>query len=52
MENLKTGITDTYRSISGRSEGLFRDNGSKFIALAMPVETEDEVKQIVGSLKK
>lgn len=52
MENLKTCITDTYRSISGRSEGLFRDNGSKFIALAMPVETEDEVKQIVGSLKK
>lgn len=52
MENVKTGIPDTYRSISGPSEGLFRDNGSKFIALAMPVETEEEVKRIVGSLKK
>lgn len=34
------------------SEGLFKDNGSRFIALAYPVETEDEVRQIVSSLKR
>lgn len=52
MEKNGTIIPDTYRSISGTSEGLFKDNGSRFIAKAYPVESEDEVKQIVSSLKK
>lgn len=43
---------DSYKSISGRSQGLFKDNGSRFIALAYPVETESEVREIVGALKK
>ena len=45
-------IRDTYRSIAAPAEGLFKDNGSRFIARAYPVETEEEVKQIVGGLKK
>ena len=45
-------MVDTYKSISAPSEGLFKDNGSRFIALAFPVETEDEVKDIVGRLRK
>lgn len=45
-------ILDTYKSIAAPSEGLFKDNGSRFIALAYPVETEEEVKAIVDSLKK
>lgn len=45
-------VLDTYKSISAPSEGLFKDNGSRFIALAYPVETEDEVKGIVDGLKK
>lgn len=45
-------VKDTYNSINGRSEGLFKDNGSRFIAFAYPVESEDEVKEIVASLKK
>ena len=47
-----TPIQDTYKSISAPSEGLFKDLGSRFIALAWPVETEEEVKAIVDSLKK
>lgn len=43
---------DAYRSIAARSEGLFKDNGSRFIALAYPVETEEEVREIVAGLKK
>lgn len=43
---------DTYKSVSGRSEGLFKDNGSRFIALAYPVETEAEVREIVSSLRR
>ena len=43
---------DSYKSIAAPSEGLFKDNGSRFIALAYPVETEAEVKEIVASLRK
>lgn len=45
-------IKDTYASIAGRSDGLFKDNGSRFIAQAYPVESEEEVKEIVAGLKK
>ena len=45
-------IKDAYKSIAAQSEGLFKDNGSRFIALAFPVETPDQVKSIVDSLKK
>ena len=43
---------DTYNSIGAPSEGLFKDNGSRFIARAYPVETEAEIKEIVAALKK
>ena len=45
-------IKDSYRSIASRSEGLFKDNGSRFIALAYPVETEAGIKEIITSIKK
>ena len=45
-------IQDSYKSIASHAEGLFKDNGSRFIAHAYPVETEDEIKSIVDSLKK
>ena len=52
METPENIIRDSYRSISGPAEGLFKDNGSRFISFTFPVETEDEVKSIVGDLKK
>lgn len=45
-------IRDAYKSIASRAGGLFKDNGSRFIAWAYPVETEEEVKEIVTGLKK
>jgi uncharacterized YigZ family protein len=47
-----TQIQDSYKSIAAESKGLFKDNGSRFIAHAYPVETEEEVKEIVAALKK
>lgn len=43
---------DTYKSIAAPSKGLYKDLGSKFLAFAYPVETEEEVKTIVSGLKK
>lgn len=45
-------IKDSYLSVSAPAEGLFKDNGSRFISLAYPVESEEEVKDIVAELKK
>lgn len=43
---------DTYRTITKTSEGLFKDRGSKFIAKAFPVKTEDDVKECLANLRK
>lgn len=45
-------MSDSYLTISGPSEGLFKDKGSKFIAYAYPVETEDEIKEYLQQIKK
>ena len=50
MDNCQ--IQDSYKSIAAESKGLLKDNGSRFIAHAFPVETEEEVKEIVAALKK
>ena len=43
---------DTYKTIAAKSEGIYKEKGSKFIALAYPVSTENEIKEIVAGLKK
>ncbi len=43
---------DTYLTISGQSEGLYKDKGSKFIALAYPVSSESDIKEILAEVKK
>ena len=43
---------DKYKSIAAPAEGLFKDNGSRFIAFAYPVETEEDVTELVSALKK
>jgi len=43
---------DTYKTISGISEGLFKDKGSKFFSYAYPVNTEEQIRNIVQTIKK
>lgn len=45
-------LEDTYQTISAKSEGLYKEKGSKFIALAYPVTNEDEVKEIQTKLRR
>ncbi len=42
---------DTYLTVEEPSEGVFRDKGSKFIAYAYPFSREDQLKDIMVSLK-
>jgi uncharacterized YigZ family protein len=44
--------SDTYNTIAAPAEGACRDKGSKFLAYAFPVESEQEARQRVASVKK
>ena len=43
---------DTYKTIENKSEGVFKDRGSKFIALAYPIGSENEAKKILADVRK
>lgn len=45
-------FNDSYFTIEKKAEGIFRDRGSKFIGIAFPVATENEIKDILSQLKK
>jgi uncharacterized YigZ family protein len=45
-------MSDSYLTIAAPTEGLFKDKGSKFLAYAYPVDSEEEIKELVQQLKK
>lgn len=45
-------MKDTYNTITAASEGLFTDRGSKFIAYAFPIKSEEEIKEHLEEIKK
>lgn len=45
-------MEDTFKTISKPSEGLFKDKGSKFMSFAFPVESEEEIRNIIQQLRK
>lgn len=50
MSNLL--FSDIYRTIAGESHGLYKDRGSRFIALAIPVTDQNEIKLKLEELRK
>lgn len=52
METQKKPVSDSYKSISKASNGIYKDNGSKFLSFAYPITQEDEIKPIIQQLKK
>lgn len=43
---------DSYKTISRPSTGIYKELGSKFLSFAYPVSNEEEVKEIINTLKK
>ncbi|MDR0969787.1 MAG: YigZ family protein [Lentimicrobiaceae bacterium] len=43
---------DVYQVITTTGEGLYKDKGSKFIAIAFPATNENEIKEALASIKK
>jgi uncharacterized YigZ family protein len=42
----------SYQTIQSPSEGIYKEKGSKFLAFAYPVTSEEEIKNRIESLKK
>jgi uncharacterized YigZ family protein len=45
-------FSDSYQVITKPSESIFKDRGSKFYGYAYPIQSENEVKPILETLKK
>lgn len=43
---------DTYKTIGGTSEAVYTEKRSKFIAIALPVRSVEEVKELVAAYQK
>lgn len=43
---------DSYLTLSGVSEGMYKEKGSKFLAFAYPVSSEEAIKEILDTLRK
>lgn len=47
-----TTTTDTYKTISEFSEGIYTEKRSKFIAIALPVRNTEEIKMYLETYQK
>ncbi len=45
-------MEDSFKSLGKPAEGSFRDRNSRFLAFGYPVETLEEINEILASLKK
>lgn len=45
-------FSDTYKTVASDARGLFKDRGSRFIALVIPVSGQDEIKEKLEELRK
>lgn len=43
---------DTYQTIASPTESLFKDKGSKFLAYAYPIDSENEAKELLAALRE
>ena len=44
--------SDTYKTISSLSEGIYKEKGSRFVSLAIPVTHQEEIKPIIDKIRK
>ncbi len=44
-------MEDVFKTITAPSEGLYKEKGSRFIAFAFPVSTEEQIREILDGLK-
>lgn len=45
-------VKDTFLTIASAGEGLYKEKKSKFLSFAYPVQNEDQIKEILQTLRK
>ncbi|HMN89621.1 MAG TPA: YigZ family protein [Saprospiraceae bacterium] len=45
-------MTDTYYTIAAAATGMYKDRGSKFLAYAFPISSEEDSRSHLGALRK
>jgi uncharacterized YigZ family protein len=43
---------DIYKTIRAEAGGLYREKGSRFISLALPVSSENEIRSLINGIRK
>jgi uncharacterized YigZ family protein len=44
--------SDTYKTIKSPAEGIYKEKGSRFVSIAIPVSDQEEIKPAIDKLKK
>jgi len=44
--------SDSYKTIISSSQGIYKEKGSRFFSLAIPVSNQEEIKPIIDKIKK
>ncbi len=44
--------SDIYKTIIAPSEGIYKEKGSRFVSIAIPVSEQEEIKPIIDKIKK
>lgn len=44
-------MNDVFKTITAPSEGVYKEKGSRFMAFAFPVSTEEQIRKILDELK-
>jgi uncharacterized YigZ family protein len=44
--------SDTYKTIIGDSSGIYKEKGSRFVSVAIPVSDQEQIKPIIDKIRK
>jgi uncharacterized YigZ family protein len=44
--------SDIYKTIASTSQGIYKEKGSRFVSIAIPISDQEEIKPIIDKIKK
>ena len=44
--------SDIYKTITSISHGIYKEKGSRFVSIAIPISGQEEIKPIIDRIKK
>jgi len=44
--------SDTYKTIIGTSAGIYKEKGSRFVSVAIPISDQEQIKPIIDKIRK